>query len=167
MVEDDDADAFTIKRTLKSHMRHPCNIRHAAWMSDAETTLRESTDLDLILLDLSLPDTHGAKETFKRLENIKDKIPVIILTGSNDRDLAIEIMRNGAEDFIFKSTIGTDPDALCEAIDFAVCRHKNFRNIKERKHQELINKDKMIEWISGSALEQDKETDKNDDTRKH
>lgn len=150
LVEDNKVDAFAVRRVLDKFMTHPCNVRHVETMADAEAVLAQKDYIDVILLDLGLPDTVDGKDTFRRMGGVKDDIPVIILTSADDHDLALLIVDSGAEDFVKKSMIADTPQILCDAIDFAVCRHKNLVALKERQEQELEEKNKIIQWVTGS-----------------
>lgn len=108
LVEDSETDAYIIKRILEKNLNPSCHIRHAENMAEAEAALaEEKSRIDLVLLDLGLPDTSGRIETYKRLENAKhksnlDDIPVVILTSVNDRKLALGIVDSGAENYVKK-----------------------------------------------------------------
>lgn len=150
LIEDTETDAYTVQRVVRKHLGHPCRIQHVTCMADAENFLKEHQDIDLILLDLGLPDTTGGEDTFNRVESVKDKIPVIILTSVHDHELAVGIVDKGAEDYVRKSSISADPEVLCDAIDFAVCRHKHVEEIKQKADKELEEKDQVIGWMSGN-----------------
>lgn len=150
LIEDSKVDAYIVRKILNKHMSYPCHVRHVENMTAAEAVLKESRNIDLILLDLGLPDTDGGTDTFQRMENVKEDIPVVILTNKHDHELAVNIVDEGAEDYIRKSAIGDDPELLCDAIDFAVCRHKHLAELKKQKISELEEKDKVIQWVTGS-----------------
>ena len=152
LIEDSETDAYIIRRVLGSHMRHPCCVVHAESMASAEAILGKQGNqdsIDLILLDLGLPDTANNDETFARMNDIKEKIPVIILTNLQDHEFALSTMNAGAEDYVVKSTISQSPDVICDAIDFAVCRHKRIEEIHQEADNELKEKDMVIRWMSG------------------
>ena len=113
LVEDSETDAYAISRVLQHHMEFPCELKHVESMAEAETLLQQNKDaIDLILLDLGLPDTQGGNDTFQRLENVKEHVPVIVLTSVHDHDLAIGMVDDGAEDYVRKSSVTADPDIL-------------------------------------------------------
>ncbi|MBM3264147.1 MAG: response regulator, partial [candidate division Zixibacteria bacterium] len=60
-----------------------------------------TTDVDVVLLDLSLPDSEGA-ETVRRMSASMRQIPVIILTGLDDTQIAIQAIRDGAQEYLIK-----------------------------------------------------------------
>ncbi|HXY87616.1 MAG TPA: ATP-binding protein [Candidatus Acidoferrales bacterium] len=74
---------------------------------------------DVILLDLGLPDSQGL-ETFTKLAERASRIPIIILTGIDDVDLALETVRRGAQDYLVKGR--HDGEILLRAIRYAVER---------------------------------------------
>lgn len=77
--------------------------------------------VDLILLDLALPDSRDLGGLNKLGEYLYE-IPVIILTGLNDNRKAVEALRKGAQDYLVKGRI--TPDLLVRSIRHALERHK-------------------------------------------
>ena len=149
-IEDTETDAEIVKRALQKHMKHAYRVERAKSMAEAESILRTVSNIDLILLDLGLPDTNDRMDTFQRLEAAKQHaIPTIVLTSVNDRDLAVDMIGNGAGDYVRKSRIGQDPEALCDAIDFAWCREHNMSDLEEQKQRALSEKDDVIHWMGG------------------
>src|SRR5262249_54858402 len=77
--------------------------------------------VDVILLDLSLPDSQGF-DTFSKLRAYSQGLPVILLTGLEDEEVGIRAVREGAQDYILKGSINSS--ALARAVRFAVERQK-------------------------------------------
>ena len=149
-VEDSDTDAYTVERALGRYAKHVFSLHRARSMQEAEQMLRESDEWDVVLLDLELPDTKDRTESFMRLEKARRKgMPVLVLTSVNDHELALNLVDNGVEDYVRKSIICSNPDALCEAIDFAIHRFKNFQQMKDSKEKQLKEKDQVIQWVTG------------------
>lgn len=150
LIEDSETDAFMVRQTMTKGMKMSCNIFHVTTMKEAESLLRDKKEtIDVILLDLGLPDTEGGKDSFKRLSDVKEEIPVIIHTSTKDHDLAVSIVGDGAEDYVRKSDFADDPKILCEAIEYAVHRHHYLKEIKEEKDKEIKEKDRIIKWVTG------------------
>jgi PAS domain S-box-containing protein len=80
--------------------------------------------VDVVLLDLSLPDSQGL-ETFTRLHDAAPGVAIIVLTGNSDLELAIRAVEQGAQDFLVKDRV--NGELLARAIIYAI----------ERKHAEL------------------------------
>jgi two-component system cell cycle response regulator len=76
---------------------------------------------DLILLDLNLADTRGA-ETFRRAQAAASQVPVVLLTCSEDAEMAARLVREGAQDFLIKKQIDCAP--LAHAMRNAIERHR-------------------------------------------
>jgi len=80
-------------------------------------------DVDVMLLDLGLPDSQGL-ETFVRLRDAAPGVAVIVFTGSSDVEVAVRAVREGAQDFLVKDRV--NGELLTQAIAYAI----------ERKHAE-------------------------------
>ncbi len=77
--------------------------------------------IDLILLDLNLPDSHGY-ETFSRVQELQLDIPVILMTATDDEQFALKAIQDGAQDFLVKGEV--DAKLLFRAIRYAIERHQ-------------------------------------------
>jgi len=97
--------------------------------------------IDLVLLDLELPDADGL-EALERLYDCVNEIPIIVLTSRSDEDLALAALQNGAEDYLVKDAV--DQRILTRSIRYALERHRGVRDLARVK-REL--------QLSNSALE--------------
>lgn len=88
---------------------------------------------DVILLDLALPDSLGY-ETFVKIRQMADDIPVVVMTALDDRELALRAVRDGAQDFLVKGDM--DILQLVRSIQYAVERH---RTLADLKRQSLVD----------------------------
>lgn len=149
LVEDSQTDAYTTQRVLKEHMRHPCAVQHVECIKDARKVLKHSSGFDVVLLDLGLPDTNGGHDTFQHIKELEPDLPVIVLTSVNDHDMAVEMIGDGAEDYVRKSLISMEPNILCDTIDFAVSRYRCTKNALAQKEDIIEEKDKVLSWMSG------------------
>lgn len=77
--------------------------------------------IDVILLDLTLPDSPGI-ETFYKIRTAADKTPIVVLTGLNDQEIALETVKNGAQDYLVKGLASDDSVVRC--LHYAIERHK-------------------------------------------
>jgi DNA-binding NtrC family response regulator len=150
LVEDSVDDAFLVSRTVEKHLPGRFQINHKRTMADAEKYIAEHKgEVSLILLDLGLPDTKNGRDTFEHIRKYAPEIPVVVLTGSEDHNLALSLVRDGAEDFVNKGLIHEKPEMLRDALEFAACRHQLVGDV-HRRHQELLKeKDEVISWMSG------------------
>ena len=126
VVEDNPGDLRLI-RELLCESEPPCEIQAADRLSEAFRILAED-EIDLVLLDLSLPDSSGM-EGFHRMRSEMPATPIIILTGLRDVDLAREAVRGGAQDFLVKGHL--EGNLLVHAVRYAMHRHALQRSLEE------------------------------------
>ncbi|MBM3164231.1 MAG: response regulator [Bacteroidetes bacterium] len=93
---------------------------------------------DVILLDLNLRDSLGF-ETYERLSNVFEEVPIIVLSGLDDRNLAMRIVSKGAQDYLLKNEI--NGGVLDKTIKYGMLR-KTFQaklSVSERKYKDLFH----------------------------
>lgn len=113
MVEDNYGDAKLIKDLLIEFV-----IDHCLTLETAKNKVA-LLKYDLILLDLNLPDSYGI-ETFTEMKKLSD-IPIVILSGIDDLEIAKHAVREGAQDYLTKNNL--DAHDLSRCIRFAYERH--------------------------------------------
>lgn len=118
LVEDDPGQVTVIKVLLKRAQGTQFELRVA---TDLDSALKElaAGGIDIVLLDLSLPDSNGI-DTFLKVRQVAPRLPAIVLTGTDDEQLALELLRRGAQDYLFKGTI--DARLLIRAIRYSIHR---------------------------------------------
>ena len=92
----------------------------------------EQTKIDLVLLDLVLPDSRGY-ETFERFHRKAPTVPVIVLTGMDDDRVAENAVRAGAQDYLFKDEL--TPAALLRSIRYAHERSRAAARLEESERR--------------------------------
>jgi PAS domain S-box-containing protein len=118
LVEDNPADARLIREMLKEHTASTFEVRHVTRLDMALECLCEET-FDVLLLDLGLPDTQGM-ETLVVAHKACGGVPIVVLTGLDDEQLALEVMRAGAQDYLVKGRF--DTQLLVRTIRYAINR---------------------------------------------
>ncbi len=98
----------------------------------------KAEDIDIVLLDLTLPDSMGL-DTFIDFQMQAPRVPVIVLTGLDDEEVAVQAVREGAQDYLFKGQLYGD--VLIRAIRYAI----------ERKHTEEALRQRTIELQARNA----------------
>ncbi len=150
LIQDSPTDAEIVRRALRKGLPDGCIVHTAGTMAQAESFLNDRSDIDIILLDLGLPDTRGRADTFMRLEKAKkSEIPTMILTSVSDHALAVELVGSGAQDFVGKQVAGRDPAALCESVMFAIARHKNLQKAERRADMAQHEKEMLLHYANG------------------
>jgi signal transduction histidine kinase len=78
--------------------------------------------IDLVLLDLGLPESSGL-ETVQRLRTAVPRLPpLVVMSGLNDEDVAVQALQSGAQDYLVKGRV--EPSALARTIRYAIGRHR-------------------------------------------
>jgi two-component system, NarL family, sensor histidine kinase UhpB len=137
LVEDNPGDALIIKEMLKDIYDDDFNLEHFQRVEEGVKHLNE--DFDIMLLDLNLPDSQGF-ETFKIMNENAPELPIIILTGLVDEELAINIVSEGAQDYLVKGQI--DRQLLSRSIKYSIERKNieiDLRN-SEEKYRLMVEK---------------------------
>ncbi|RMG97553.1 MAG: hybrid sensor histidine kinase/response regulator [Chloroflexi bacterium] len=135
LIEDNPGDARLIQEMLQEEfaVSSPLfSISTAQRLAEAKTYLQQHQP-DVILLDLSLPDAHGL-QTLLEIQTAVFNIPIIVLTGLDNTQLAVEAMQKGAQDYLIKNKI--DTEILVRAIRYAIERQRLITELT-RKAQEL------------------------------
>jgi DNA-binding response OmpR family regulator len=118
IVEDNAGDLAILRRMLAAVKPARFETVHVPRLSSALDALRQSPDI--VLLDLNLPDSQDL-DTLRRLRKQDTATPVIILTGTEDRQTAVEALANGAQDYLVKGQV--DGQLLGRAILRCVKQH--------------------------------------------
>jgi signal transduction histidine kinase/CheY-like chemotaxis protein len=142
LVEDNDDDALLIRESLSGTA---LEIDRAERLSTALAQLTLGK-FDAVLLDLSLPDAWGL-DTIRRLRREAAAVPIVVLTGLNDEEIAMRAVEEGAQDYLFKGQ--ADGHLLARSLRYAIQRHRAEETLKER-NRELLILQKISETILGS-----------------
>jgi signal transduction histidine kinase len=117
LVEDNAGDARLIRETLREAESLRFDLTHVARLGEALEAVQAQA-LDVVLLDLSLPDAHGM-ETVERMLAAAPALPIIVLTGLADETVAVHA---GAQDYLVKGTV--EGGTLARAIRYAIERKR-------------------------------------------
>lgn len=132
LIEDNPGDARLIREMLKESK----SIRYKLeWVDRLSLGLTQLTGdaIDIVLLDLLLPDSHGLETLEKTLSHTKD-LPIVVLTGIDDEELAIHALRHGAQDYLVKGDMNSS--LLGRSISYAIER-KRAEVALQRAHDTL------------------------------
>ncbi len=126
LIEDERSVAYLIEDMLKKSEKSRFNVK---WVDTLKKGLNEleNNKIDIILLDLYLPDSKG----LETLSNIREasSLAIVVLTGWEDTDVAVEAVKRGAEDYLIKSEVNSA--LLIRSLQYAVERSHIKRALKE------------------------------------
>jgi len=141
VVEDNPGDAQLIEHYLRApdvgEVATGVSLTHVETLEAALERL-ESDTYDVCFLDLGLPETTGLA-TLERVLEAEPGLPVVVLTGLDDRETAVEAIGRGAQDYLPKDDL--DPGRLSRALRYAVERH--------RQEEELRRQNERLERFAG------------------
>jgi len=103
LVEDNPGDVRLLEEMLKDYAPHNIYMVQVSSMGEAEAYL-SANEVDIILLDLGLPDAFGL-EAVRRSRVAAPRTPLVVLSGSNDESLAVQALQEGAQDYLIKGRI--------------------------------------------------------------
>ncbi len=127
IVEDNPGDLFLLEELLKSSSIPIGRLIKVLNATDAIKTL-QNENINLVLLDLSLPDSNGL-QSYESINEYAASIPIIVLTGLIDMEVALETMASGAQDYLIKGEF--DEKLLDKSIQYSIERKKSQENLRE------------------------------------
>jgi DNA-binding response OmpR family regulator len=133
VVEDNLQDYIIFKEILGQIRDFFIYVEHAQDLESA-MNLAKAQRFDIVFLDLFLPDSFG-QETFTRFQAEDREVPVVILSGLSDKNIALEIVKLGAQDYIVKGEF--DSNLLEKSIVYSIERKKyqDRLRISEQKYR--------------------------------
>ena len=118
LIEDSPGDARLVEIYLSQATTDSYRVTRCDRLADGLEQL-ERDSFDIVLLDLTLPDSCGI-ETFERLHARGRQVPIVVMTGHDDSELALRAVREGAQDYLVKTNV--DASLLNRAIRYAIER---------------------------------------------
>jgi two-component system, cell cycle sensor histidine kinase and response regulator CckA len=127
LIEDNEDDACLIREILPQEMENWVELEWVGQLKVGLTRLAHGK-FDLVLLDLSLPDSHGL-ETLDTVQTHAPDVPIVVLTGLDDEATANQAVRKGAQDYLVKGQL--DRSSLTRAIRYAVERKRAEKALRD------------------------------------
>lgn len=128
LIEDNPGDARLLRELLAEGNANRFLLTHADRL-DAGIRCLSQSPVDIILLDLSLPDSQGP-DTLARIHAAAKGVPIVLMTGTEDEELGLRLIQAGAHDYLVKGQV-TAP-LLTRALSYAVERTRLERELREK-----------------------------------
>ncbi len=137
LVEDSPIAAAKIQNFLSDVRQPEFVLEHTLNFQDAASRV-EDGGIDVILLDLGLPDSKGL-DTLSRMREHVPELAIVVLTGITDEETALEALRQGAQDYLVKGQV--DGKLLVRAIRYAIERKLADESLRksEASHRLLLD----------------------------
>ncbi len=131
LVEDNPADADLLAELLEVSVGVEWELVSVEFLHSAIAQLSKQP-FDIVLLDLSLPDSHGL-ETLTRLREVAPDTAMVVMTGLDDEAIGLKSVRLGSQDYIVKGRITTQ--LLVRTIRYAIERSQTFQMLRENERR--------------------------------
>lgn len=130
-MEDDASDANLLRQLLKQVTDATFDVVWVKSLAEAQNQLNADSP-DIVLLDLTLPDSSGL-QTVQAGRAAAGMLPLIVLTGHDDADFALQTLEAGAQDYLIKGAF--EADDLVRAIRYAMSRAKLEQRLSEAEER--------------------------------
>lgn len=127
VVEDNPGDLFLLEESLRGSALSINRLIKVTNTSDARKAL-QNEEINLVLLDLSLPDSNGL-QSYEMVDEYARSVPIVVLTGLIDMEVALETMASGAQDYLIKGEF--DEKLLAKSIQYSIERKKSQESLRE------------------------------------
>ena len=132
LVEDNAGDARLMREMLADSDTTQFDVTHVNRLDEGLRQL-ESSDFNLMLLDLWLPDGEGLDTVARALAAVSNA-PIVVMTSHDDEALAVKAVQSGAQDYLVKGQ--ADTRGLVRTIRHAVERHRMLSELKRSRRRE-------------------------------
>ncbi|MDR4505529.1 MAG: diguanylate cyclase response regulator [Candidatus Scalindua sp.] len=141
LIEDSYDSAEILREELMDTHPNVFELEHADRLSNGLEVLGKG-DTDVVLLDISLPDSQGL-ETFARVYKHSPDVPILVMTNLDDESFAVKAVQEGAQDYIVKGRV--DRSLLVRSIRYAIERHRTLKELKQAqlKMQHMAHHDRL------------------------
>lgn len=157
LIEDNPGDVRLIQEMLFEADPTACEVAIVDRLAEGRAALEKGV-YDVVLLDLTLPDSVGL-DTLSCLCPGTTNVAVIVLTGLDDEEIAVEALRKGAQDYLVKNRM--TPEVLLHSIRYAIERNRVEQALLDRE-RELENQARDLEEVNAAlkVLLKQREADK-------
>jgi PAS domain S-box-containing protein len=145
LVEDNPGDARLVEILLsESDSSADFELTHAERFAEALERLEETT-FEVILLDLSLPDSSGL-ETVSRMRAAAPRTPMVVLSGQDDEEVALRAVQQGAQDYLIKGQ--GDGNLMARTIRYAIERQRSEEELRQSEERFRL----LVEGVEDYAI---------------
>jgi signal transduction histidine kinase len=136
LVEDNPGDARLLRETLADAAGPDLEIVAVETLGAALEAVKAAS-YDLLLVDLSLPDSQGLA-TVDQLYHAALDTPVVVMTGLDDEAVGIEAVRKGAQDYLIKGR--ADGQTIFRAVHYAIERHRVLTHLRRQSRMQAVGR---------------------------
>jgi PAS domain S-box-containing protein len=144
IIEDNQGDYLLIKEYIEENFKP--EILHASTFNEGQAFLANEQYIDIVLLDLSLPDHQGEKLIYD-VASLSNSTPIIVLTGNSEKEFALQAISLGVSDYLLKDEISGS--LIQKSILYSLERNKLLNETKqnEEKYKSLFHLSPQPMWV--------------------
>ncbi len=145
IVEDNPGDFLLIEDYLQEELASSL-IHHATTFAQAKDILSRNVSIDIIFLDLSLPDASG-ESLVNEMMKLSGSVPVVVLTGYTDKEFGIKTLSLGISDYLLKDELNASQ--LFRSMTYAIERGRIHTELKESEenYRNLFQSSPIPMWV--------------------
>ncbi|MGB1206690.1 MAG: response regulator [Chitinophagales bacterium] len=143
LIEDNPGDAKLVEIYLKDATSIHFQLKHAVRLSEGIQIAQQNPDFDIVLLDLSLPDSRGFQTLTKAMKAFPKEMSIVVLTGLDDESLGMRAVEMGAQDYLVKGQI--DTSSLTRSVLHAIQRQRMQIQVEETARNLRTSEDRLIQ----------------------
>lgn len=146
LVIEDNAGDFLLIEDYLSEAFQNTTIINATTLSKAKQIISETAEISIILLDLALPDASGDK-LVKEIVAVADAVPIIVLTGFDDKDFGVKSLYLGISDYLYKGELNATHlrKSILYSVEREIIRSK--LNQSEDNYRKLFDLGPSPQWV--------------------
>ena len=145
LIEDNPGDARLVAELLRDARGSSFLTEHEDRLASALARLPQG-GIDAVLLDLSLPDSHGV-DTVATVHSQVPDLPIVVLTGSNDPEQGLQAIKAGAQDYLYKGSLGSG-QLLERVLSYAIERQSYILRLRHEKTKAIRSHRNLDEIIN-------------------
>jgi DNA-binding NarL/FixJ family response regulator len=131
LIEDSPTDALLLNAKLQQVTEFVFDLEHVTTLADGVSKLEAGPKFDAVILDLSLPDSFGIETYAKVRSHVSEAVPVIIVSGNDDRAMLNDALKQGADNYLVKDTV--DGNRIAVAILSSLRNRSNKLDTMQRR----------------------------------
>ena len=147
LVEDDEADARFLRASLARNKGTTLEITHVTRLNDGLALLK-STQFDVVLLDLHLPDASG-EICVREIQRVSSTTPIVVLSGQDSEEYAIDILNQGVQDYLVKWD--QEGKSILRSIRYAIERKRTELRLNHLANYDLLtqipNRNYFVDYL--------------------
>ena len=149
LIEDNPEEAQLIRAMLQEGQGTSFRVEHVD-QPHLGLELLSKMQFDIVLLDFSLPDSQGLN-AYYQLQSQAPEMPVVVVTGQNDENLAVEVLEHGAQDYLVKGEV--DGKLLSRSIRYAIKRKQTEEQLRLAKEEAELSARTKSQFLANMSHE--------------